>query len=401
MKLILRGFGMEKRISVLLEKFEAIYGAPAELVCQAPGRVDLMGSHTDYNHGFVLTVAINQNVLVAGRKRTDGMVQLQSLNIGEADAFALQAPVPMAQKKETSWTNFVRGMFDVMLRDGLSLSGYDLLFESDIPLGSGVSSSAALEVAVGVFLNTGDQLGLEMLEIPKIAQRVENDYIGVQSGIMDQYSSAFGKAGHAILLDCDTLTHTTSTVSEEMAIVVCNTNVPRELKGSEYNDRRADCEAGVKALQAFDPSLKTLRDVSVNFFLAHEESLDERVARRCRFILEENLRVLTIAEAVGKKDEEKIRNLMLDSFQGSHALYEISSPANDAMMLAMMDAPGFIGGRIAGAGFGGCNVALIEKNALEAFEAAVRERYAMLMGGVEATFLVVHPSDGAGVVSQD
>ncbi len=401
MKLILRGFGMEKRIDVLLKKFEAIYGAPAELVCQAPGRVDLMGSHTDYNHGFVLTVAIDQNVLVAGRKRDDGMVRLQSLNFGEADAFAVRTPVPMAETEETAWTNFVRGMFDVMLRDGLAVSGYDLLFESDIPLGSGVSSSAALEVAVGVFLNAADDLGLEMLAIPKMAQRVENEYIGVQSGIMDQYSSAFGKAGHAILLDCEALTHTTSTVSEEMAIVVCNTNVPRKLKESAYNDRRADCEAGVQALQVFDPNLRTLRDVSMNFFLAHEGSLNERVARRCRFVLEENLRVLTVAEAVGKKDVEKIRELMLDSFQGSHALFEISSPANDAMMLAMMDAPGFIGGRIAGAGFGGCNMALVEKDAVEAFMGAVREKYAMLMGGVAATFLVVRPSDGAGVVSQD
>ena len=391
---------MENRIAQLLTAFETAYGGKAELICQAPGRVDLMGSHTDYNHGFVLTVAINQNVLLAGRKRDDGVVRLRSMNVGVEDAFDVQRPVPMAVKEGTSWTNFVRGMYDVMLGDGFDLSGYDLMFESDIPLGSGVSSSAALEVVVGVFLNEAEGLELDMLAIPKIAQRVENNYIGVNSGIMDQYSSAFGKAGHAILLDCDQLTHNAVTVSDEIAIVVCNTNVPRELKGSEYNDRRADCEAGVVALKAFDPSLKSLRDVSLNFFFNHEGVLDERVARRCRFILEENVRVLNIAEAVGKKDDDRIRALMLDSFQGSREMYEISSPANDAMMMAMMDALGFIGGRIAGAGFGGCNVAVIDKKETEAFIDEVKSKYASLMGGVEAAFLVVTPSAGAGVVSR-
>lgn len=388
---------MENRIAVLKDEFEKIYGCEAELICQAPGRVDLMGSHTDYNQGFVLTLAIDQTILIAGRKRDDGVVHLKSLNVGEADEFDVVRPVAKASKAGTSWTNFVRGMFDVMLGAGFGLSGFDLLFESDIPLGSGVSSSAALEVAVGVFLNEAERLGLETIEIPKFAQKVENEFIGVQSGIMDQYSSAFGKEGHAILLDCEQLTHNEAKVSKDISIVVCNTNMARELKGSEYNDRRADCEAGVEILRGFDSSISSLRDVSLNFYLAHEWALTEQIARRCRFILEENVRVLSVAEAIGKKDENRIRELMLDSFQGSQELFEISVTATDAMMMAMMKASGFIGGRIAGAGFGGCLVAIVDRSETTDFLAETGKLYGELMN-VEASFAVVNPSAGAGVV---
>jgi galactokinase len=383
----------ERRTRIAAEFIRRFGGAPTIWV-RAPGRVDLMGSHTDYNQGYVLTLSIDHDIWIALRPRTDRRVAVQSLNVEGGAEFALDA---IEHDYVAPWSNYVRGVAQVFHVEGYAPSGFDGLIDSTVPTSSGLSSSAALEAATAMAFQALSGWTIDKVRLALLCQRAENQFVGVNCGILDQYSSILGQAGTALLLDCRHLASQAQAVPEGILTVICDTRARRELTGSEYPERRAQCEEGARRLAQFYPGVTALRDVTLEQFLAHEADLPPVVARRCRFIIQENQRVLDLAAALPADDRGAIRRLTAESYAGARDLYEIGVPQMEAMIRAMRAAPGFIGGRQAGAGFGGCMVACVEAAQGGAFAAHVQARYREATG-IETRIYPVRPAPGAGVL---
>jgi galactokinase len=383
-----------ERHQLLSTEFRKRFGQPPIQFSRAPGRVDLMGSHTDYNEGYVMTMAIDRDTWIAARPRTDRQVRITSLNLDGVSTFSLDA---ITYDNAVPWTNYVRGVASVLQNAGHTLTGFDGLIHSTIPFGSGLSSSAALEVATATFFNQLDNLGIDSAQLAIFCQQAENEFVGMNCGILDQYSSALGQQGRSLLLDCRHLTTKTTALPHNVQVVICDTRAPRGLTGSEYGERRAQCEAGVRILQQFSPNIIALRDVPPTQFVEHEAGLPKTVAKRCRFIIEENQRVLELTDALNTGDLAEIGRLTADSYTGARDLYEISCPEMEAMMQAMAGAPGVIGARQAGAGFGGCMVAFVDTPSAAIFAQHVQKEYAVATG-IESKVYPVQAVAGAGSV---
>lgn len=362
----------EQRKELLVQEFSNRFKNSPTLGSRAPGRVDLMGSHTDYNEGYVLTMAIDRDTWLAARPRSDRTVTIYSMNLEGGGRFDLDDIRP---DPAWPWTDYVRGVARVFQDAGYPLHGFDGLIHSTIPFGSGLSSSAALEVATAMLLKQLGGWEIELTELALLCQRAENEFVGMNCGILDQYSAALGQAGAALLLDCRHLTSRVAALPEGVEVVICDTRAKRELTGSEYGERRAQCEAGAARLAEFYPGVTHLRDVSLAQFRQHVADLPALVAKRCRFIIEENRRVLDLAEALSNDHLPAIGRLTAESFTGARDLYEISSPEMAAMMQAMAGGPGVVGARQAGAGFGGCMVAFVKQESVAAFAAHVEQTY--------------------------
>jgi galactokinase len=358
---------MPQRQSRVRQTFEERFGATPSLWCRAPGRVDLMGSHTDYNLGYVLTLPIGYDTWIAARPREDHTVRLYSLNLEAETSFSLDDIVADPQQR---WSNYARGVAQVLRAEGLKLTGLDGVIQSTVPISSGLSSSAALECVMATVFEALGGWKLEPVKKALLCQRAENQFVGVNCGILDQYTSCAGQEGCALLLDCRDLSNQPVKLADGLQVVICDTKSKRELAGSEYGQRRAQCEEGAQRL-----GLKALREFSLEQFHTREAELPTEVAKRCRFIVEESDRVLQLAVALRAFDRTAIRQLTAASFQGACDLYEIGAPAMHTMMQAMLASPGVLGARQAGAGFGGCMVAFVEQAHVEAFAASVRKTY--------------------------
>ncbi len=340
----------------LRSEFRRRFGRSARLFL-APGRVNLIGEHTDYNDGFVLPLAIDRCTVVAAAPRADRIVRAWSAAMNAEVLVNLQDP-PRARRG--TFGDFVEGMARILEETGARLGGADLFIESDVPSGAGVSSSAALEIAVGLSLLavSGETLAPEKLALA--GQRAEHEYVGTNCGIMDQLVVALGRRGHALLLDCRSLDHELLPLDEARAVLlVSDTRVKHELASSGYNQRRRECERAVTLLQAELPGIHALRDVSAEDLLVHEHLLPEPERRRARHVVHENARTLLAADALRRHDLAALGALMFASHRSLRDDYEVSVPELDCLVEAAASCSGVYGARMTGGGFGGCTLTLV------------------------------------------
>jgi len=371
--------------------FRELYGGEPTFWGRAPGRVDLMGSHTDYNEGDVLTLTINRETWAAARHNESGQIRLASLNMD--DTYTFDPNDPNADRLD-GWAVYVQGVALTLRDSGYPVPGCDIVVYGTVPIGSGLSSSASLEAATAVVLEQLGGFKLDRLEMAKLCQRAENKIVGVQCGILDQYSSILGGKGKALVLNCRETSHRYTEFPNTLRTVICNTCAPRQLAGSEYGDRRRHCEEAATSLSMIDPSIRSLRDVSREFFVEHESVLPDLVAKRARFIVEEHGRVTALAEALANNDHPAIASITKASYEGARDLFEISVPAMDAMFQAMSGGPGVVGARQTGAGFGGCMVAVVQADQVEDFSGSVASVYESATG-IMPEIYATHTAAGA------
>ncbi|MEY8876407.1 MAG: galactokinase [Leptothrix sp. (in: b-proteobacteria)] len=381
----------------VLSTFANTFDSAPACVVQAPGRVNLIGEHTDYNDGFVLPCGIDYQTLVAAQPRDDAWVRVVAADYGSMlDEFRLDQPI--APRTDAPWANYVRGMVQQLVGHGLALRGAELAVAGNVPQGAGLSSSASLEVAIGQVFKTLH--GLDELDptlIAQLAQRAENQFVGVNCGIMDQLISARALAGHALLIDCRSLDARPVHLPDDIAVLIVHSRVKRGLVDSEYNTRRQQCEAA-----AAHYGVAALRDIDTARLIADRGELDELVYRRARHIVTENQRTLDAAEALAAGDMARMGALMAASHASMRDDFEITVPPIDQLVEILQGVigtgPDALGGaRMTGGGFGGCVVALLPQSLVAAARAAVAAQY-RAPGGEEASVYVCHASAGAGAL---
>lgn len=372
-------------------EFERRYGASPSLLARAPGRVNLIGDHTDYNDGFVLPMAIDRAVWIALRPRNDSRVAAHSLDFNDGLSFEARQAV----HGERGWGEYVRGVAwaldEMASRHGAALRGWEGVVAGDVPLGAGLSSSAALELATARAFAAVSELAWEPAAMARLAQRAENQWVGVNCGIMDQLISAAGVAGHALLIDCRSLDTRAVPLPSDVAVVVLDTATRRGLVDSEYNERRARCESAATLF-----GVRALRDVDEHLFAERGGSLDDVTRRRARHVITENARVLTAAEALGAGKVRRVGELMSESHRSLRDDFEVSRAELDAMVEIALAQEGCFGARMTGAGFGGCAVALVASDIAQRFAGAVATQYEREVGLTPAVY-VCAASDGASV----
>ena len=364
------------------------------MVVRAPGRVNLIGEHTDYNEGYVLPIAIDRSITLALIPTNDRRVTITLAESGETQGFELDAIGPRTGR----WIDYVAGTAWAMAAAGIPVAGFRGLLASDLPQGSGLSSSAALELASAFALSGGDEPRVDRMALAQTAQRGENDYVGVACGLMDQFAAAFGEEGAALLLDCRSLDHRAVPFEiHDVALVVCDSGSRRRLEQSAYNQRRAECEAAVAAIAARDPALRSLRDVTPEMLDAASREMPPLLARRARHVVDENVRVLHAVAALEAGDFAQVGRLLSESQASLRDLYEVSSPELDALVDIAEGVPGVLGARLTGAGFGGCTITLVHRDALSRLTDTIRETYPGRTGLTSEAF-EVKPSRGAEVL---
>jgi len=381
------------RVAPLREMLGAAFGQIGDgpiTVARAPGRVNLIGEHTDYNDGFVLPVAMSQAVYIAAQPRSDRQVRLRAQNLGKSSSFSLDA---VERSDDAPWSNYPRGVARELQAMGHPLRGCEAVIWSDVPIAAGVSSSAAIELACALAMTNLTGVWVPLLDLALASQRAENQFVGVSCGIMDQFASAFGRAEHALRIDCRSLERHHFPLPAGCAVVVCDTRKPRELAQSAYNERRAQCEAGARAMGA-----AALRDADLDLLETHRSDLDPVILRRCRHVVTENARVLAATEALEQSDLSTFGRLMNESHRSLRDDYEVSCAELDAMVEAAWEADGCCGARLTGAGFGGCAVALVAAERLEAFVDQVSRVYEQRTGRVGHLY-PTQAADGAVVIT--
>jgi galactokinase len=375
----------------LRARFGEAFGRPAEGVAFAPGRVNLIGEHTDYNDGFVLPAALERGVAAAFARRGDRRIAAVSVAFGETREIDLDELAPPGGSE---WIAYVAGVAWALLSSGRRLSGIDLAIDGDVPVGAGLSSSAALEMAVARALCAASDLPWSPFEMARLGQKAENQYVGVNCGLMDQFASAASRDGAALLLDCRTFETRSVPIPEGAALVVMDTGARRRLAASAYNERRSSCEAAVAALRTIEPGVRALRDADEALLARARDRLDEVTYRRARHVVLENRRPLAMADALGRGDLDRAGALMDESHASLRDLYEVSSPELDLVSSLAREHPACHGARMTGAGFGGCAVALVELDGAPAFIAEVDAAYRSRVD-LPSAFFAFRPSAGA------
>jgi len=389
----------EERRTMLAAEFKRAFGTMPDTWSRAPGWIDLMGSHTDDNPGAVIAMTVDRDTWIAARRRSDSRVRVRSLNLEGECSFTLDQ---IMADPQVPWGNYVRGMAAVMHAAGYPLQGFDGLVHSTVPFGCGMSSSAAFEMALAVTFKQVSGFGLDPMEMAKLGQQAENGYVGGDTGILDPYASAMGRTGCAICLDGRSLTSDSVPIFPGLEVIVCSTPVTTTPIGSEYGDQFTQCEAGGLFTQHQGPAVHSLRAVSVSASPPQSDAsthdLSILAAERRRFIFEEHQRVFDLARVLPTGDRHRLFQLFRTSYEGARNLFDIGVQAMEAMIQAMETAPGVVAARQAGAWFGGCMVALVERGFARRFSAHVQNYYRE-RSGCDARIFAVQAAAGAGALA--
>jgi galactokinase len=368
-------------------------GFPA--IYRAPGRVNLIGEHTDYNDGFVMPAALDLYTYIAIRSRSDRLLRVHSVNLAESQDLDLERIRP---GKSGHWSDYVRGVAGVLESSGCHLRGADVMIMSEVPFGAGLSSSAALEVGLAMALLSNSHLEIDRTAIAMLCQRAEHLYPETRCGIMDQFIACHGRAGHALLLDCRSLEFRAFPLPDRVRLMICNTMVKHEHASSGYNARRLECEEGVRILSQVLPGIRALRDVTLNDLENYRDRLGPTISRRVRHVVTENERVQKAAHGLETGDLRESGRLMAESHRSLRDDYEVSSPELDLMVELASRLDGVYGARMTGGGFGGCTVNLVDADRVTKVGQEIRERY-QSETGLEPMIYSCQASEGAGAVA--
>ncbi len=395
---------VENRTQALEQRFVQLFGESPRIY-QAPGRVNLIGEHTDYNDGFVMPAAIGFYTRVAIAPRPDRKLVIHSENYCEQVEFDLDG---LPATRAGHWSDYVAGVVKMLVRSGRPLGGANLLVDGNVPQGAGLSSSASLEVAVGYALldfadraidpDTIDRTRIDRSRLALLCQQAENEFVGARCGIMDQFVASHGKRGHALLLDCRSLEYRQVPLPGDVALAICNTMVKHSIAKGEYNQRRAECEGAVRVFAKHLPQVRALRDVTAENLETYGHELPDVVRRRCRHVIGENARVLEAAAALEREDLQAFGGLMLESHRSLRDDFEVSCPELDLMVELAGQAEGVYGTRMTGGGFGGCTIALVQAGCVEAFQRRVQEGYERSTG-CKPEIYICAAADGVGQVA--
>ena len=376
---------LSKRLS---ESFVQHFGEQPSLIVRAPGRVNLIGEHTDYNDGFVLPMAIDRAIWIAVRPRMDRLVRIHSVDFEAEAVFSLDD-----LKKEQGWAEYPKGVAHILQAEGYELSGWDGVMMGDVPRGSGLSSSAAVEMATARVFASVSNLKWDAAYMARIGQRAENQWVGVNCGIMDQMASAACKEGHALFLDCRSLEIQHVPLPAHVAVVVMDTSTRRGLVDSAYNERRSQCEEAARFF-----GVKALRDVSLDEFEKRKSGLNEVVMRRARHIITDDQRVLDAMQAMRTNDLVRLGNILNAGHSSLRDDFEVTNEALNQIVEAAQEQSSCYGARMTGGGFGGCAIALVDAGKVNAFVDSVEKAYRE-KSGLEPQIYVCKASAGASVVS--
>lgn len=358
-------------IDQIKDVFASLYSTSPSYF-RSPGRVNLIGEHTDYNEGFVLPAAINKELYFAIAPNDEKRCRIHAYDLQES----IDVSVASFTKSGKDWANYVLGVIDQLQRRGLEINGFDCVFGGNIPRGAGMSSSAALECGIATALNTIFGLGLSKEEIAKLGQKAENEYVGVQCGIMDQFANMFGRDNHAIRLDCRSLEYEYFPLDiQGYKIVLLDTNVSHSLGSSEYNVRRQQCEEGVKTLQQQGLTITSLRDVSPEVIVQYQSVMDPVIFMRCHYVVEENRRVEEACHFLQQNDLLSFGKKMYESHEGLSNQYEVSCSELDFLVDQARGHHQVLGARMMGGGFGGCTINLMEESAVGALTEQIKKAY--------------------------
>ncbi len=364
------------------------------VVVRSPGRINLIGEHTDYNEGFVLPASVDKAMIFIVAPRTDDQLRFYAADLDDE----VEVNVGKLEKSGKSWPNYLLGVIDELTRSGKRPLGCDVVFGADIPIGAGMSSSAAVECGFAFALNELFRLGLGKLDIVKLGQRAENRFVGVQCGIMDQFVNIFGQDRKVLKIDCRTLDFEYFPFERpDLNIVLCETESKRSLASSEYNIRREQCEAGVRILRHHNREIVSLRDVTQDFLAEHRAEMETVIYRRCEYVVQENQRVLEACAALLRNDFLAFGEKMYQSHHGLRSGYQVSSPDLDFLVDTASSISGVLGARMMGAGFGGCTINLVEQASVRDFVDTVQDRYRQ-RSGKPGNVYVTRIESGTGLV---
>lgn len=379
---------------ILLKKHKELFGkAETTSVC-SPGRINLIGEHTDYNDGFVFPAAINKEIYFVASKNDKGLFRFFSIDYNES--FELE--VSQLAKSNNAWANYLLGVADQFIKAGNNIGGIDCVFGGNIPIGAGLSSSAAIETGFALIVNQLYNCNESKMQQVKMSQKAEHEYAGVMCGIMDQMAIVFGKTKSAIKLDCRSLDFEYANIElSDYDIVLCDTKVKHSLASSEYNTRRQECEQGVEILKKINPSISALRDVDLDFINEHKEKLSDLVFKRCKYVVEENNRVNEAFIALQMGDIKRLGQLMHQSHSGLKNEFEVSCKELDFLEETARNSESVIGARMMGGGFGGCTINLVKKENTNAFKNEITKAYKKETG-IEPEIHIVQIADGTRIL---
>jgi galactokinase len=382
--------------SIIKKKFTELFVSEPLLV-RSPGRINLIGEHTDYNEGFVFPAAIDKEIIFAVNQNSLNSFRFYSVDMDGRFEINLKD----LKKSETPWANYLLGVAAQFKDAGYALSGVDCVFGGNIPIGAGVSSSAAIENGFAFALNEIFKLNIGKLDMVKMARKAEHEYAGVMCGIMDQFASMYGKSDHAIKLDCRSLDYEYVPIDlSEYLIILINTKVSHTLASSEYNTRRKECEAGVHILKKYDRTIEALRDVNLEMLLLHKNEFDPIIYKRCTYIVTENQRVEEAAEALRHNNIKKLGEIFFQAHCGMRDDYQISCKELDVLVEIAGTSEGVLGARMMGGGFGGCTINLVEKKHADAFVENAAEKY-IEVTGIQPEVYIVTIANGTGLVNNE